>query len=150
MTAGTTPSTPQLSVELLQQGLLATALHRQMGLVLQVDDGILRLTGVLGAELARGDGHDVAHGGAVAALLDTATVWAAVVRTTQLWATADLRVDYLRPTPLGDVVVTATVLHAGATVARTRAELSDVNGRICAAATATLVAQANPGTTHPA
>jgi uncharacterized protein (TIGR00369 family) len=139
---GVTP----LAEEQLQQGLLTTPLHRQLSLQIRRNDTGIVLSGVLGPDLARADGHEVAHGGAVATLLDTATVWAAVATTSRLWATVDIRVDYLRPTALGQFIVEANVLAAGSTVTRARAELRDASGNLTASAIATLAAQARPTT----
>lgn len=132
------------TLSMMQDALLATPLHRQMALELRPSDTGIVIRGVLGADFARADGLHMAHGGAISAVLDTATVWAAVATTGQLWATVDLRVDYLRPVPLGDIVVNATVVHQGSSVARTRAELCDSGGKLLAVGTATLAAQPSP------
>ena len=128
----------------MNQALLSTPLHRQMALTLVRTESGVTLGGTFGPDMARADGMNVAHGGAIASALDTATVWAAVAATSRLWATADLRVDYLRPAALGDITVTGSVLQAGSAVARTRAELRDSLDRLAAVATATLIAQPGP------
>jgi uncharacterized protein (TIGR00369 family) len=101
-------------------------------------DGV-QIDGFLGADSARGEGYEQAHGGAVAALLDTAATFALVARTSQPWATVDLRVDFLRPVPLGPVRLTGIVLQAGRTAGRARAELLDSGGQSCAVAIGTFV-----------
>lgn len=80
---------------------------------------------------------EVAHGGVVASLVDTAATFALIARTNHDWVTVDLRVDYLRPTPLGEVTVQGEVIHAGKSLGRSRAELRDRAGRACAVAVGT-------------
>jgi uncharacterized protein (TIGR00369 family) len=63
------------------------------------------------------------------------------VSTQRIWSTVDLRIDYLRPVRLGDVEVRGTVVHAGSSIARCRAELLDGEGRMVACGVATLAAE---------
>ncbi len=118
----------------------ATALHRDLGATIETRENGVLLRARVGDRFARGDGLSVMHGGGIATLLDSATVWAAVTVTQRLWATADLRVDYLRPVRLGEVEVVANLLQVGSTIARSCAELRDSTGRVAATAVATLVA----------
>lgn len=132
----------------LNQAFQSTALHRDLGVELSVNvDGIV-LSGSIGPAFARGDGLDSLHGGSVATLLDSALTYAAIAQTRRLWSTVDLRVDYLRPARLGDVEVTATVLHAGASVARCRADMRDASGRLVAVGVATFVGDRQPDATQ--
>jgi uncharacterized protein (TIGR00369 family) len=89
------------------------------------------------------------HGGGVATLLDSALTYAVIAETGRLWATVDLRVDYLRSVPLGDLEVTATVVHLGTTVSRCRAELRDASGRLAAVGIATFISQDRPSVSEP-
>lgn len=116
-----------------------TPLHRALGVTAERVEGGIALRGTVSAEFVRADGLDTLHGGAVAALLDSATTLAIVAETKQPWATIDLRIDYLRPTKLGQIEVLATVIYAGSTVGRARAELKDAGGKATAVATATLL-----------
>ncbi|CAG1008087.1 acyl-CoA thioesterase [Myxococcaceae bacterium] len=79
------------------------------------------------------------HGGVVASLLDSAGTWALVAKTGEVFTTVDLRVDYLRPTSPGNVVVSGTIVSCGMSVARASASLVDGEGRLCATATGTFV-----------
>lgn len=117
-----------------------TPIHRALGVHLERLENGVALKGAIGTEFARQDGLNFLHGGAVATLLDSATNFAVFSETRQAWATIDLRVDYIRPTALGDIEVRAWVVHAGASVGRARAELRDGSGKLTAVATATLLA----------
>jgi uncharacterized protein (TIGR00369 family) len=79
------------------------------------------------------------HGGVVASLLDSAGTWALIATTGEVFTTVDLRVDFLRPTPPGDVVVSGTIVSCGTSVARASSSLVDGEGRLCATATGTFV-----------
>ena len=85
----------------LQEAFDSIPYHRRERFVISYADNAFRMEGRLGDEHARAPGMAMAHGGAVAGLLDTATTFAAVASTQTIWATVDIRVDYLRPTPLG-------------------------------------------------
>jgi uncharacterized protein (TIGR00369 family) len=73
-----------------------------------------------------------AHGGVVASLLDTAATFALIAQSNHDWVTVDLRVDYLRPTSLGQVTVQGEIVYAGRSLGRARADLRDETGRVCA------------------
>jgi uncharacterized protein (TIGR00369 family) len=120
-------------------------LHASQRLRLTVVAGGVRIEGVLGEESARSRVHAQAHGGAVSALLDTAATFAVACETKQAWSTLDLRVDFLRPVPLGPIAVTGAVVRAGRRVARASADLLDGSGRRCAMAIATFVREEPPG-----
>lgn len=123
----------------LQKQLDGIPLHSGQQLQIAVVPGGVRAEGLLGAESARGRGYGQAHGGMVAALLDTVATFALAATSGRPWTTVDFRVDYLRPVPLGPVVLTGTVVRAGRTVGRARAELLDGGGRSCATAVGTFV-----------
>lgn len=90
--------------------------------------------GTLDNRSARGEGMDQLHGGVIAALLDTAATLVLDAADNQTWATVDLRVDYLRPVPIGSCRVEASVIRAGQRVARATASLYDGSSRLCATA----------------
>src|SRR5262249_8546195 len=90
--------------------------------VAALDDGV-QFEGALGEESGRSEGLDQAHGGAIAALLDTAATLAICAATGETWSTVDLRVDYLRPVRLGQVRSVGRGVRAGRTVGRAAAEL---------------------------
>jgi uncharacterized protein (TIGR00369 family) len=119
----------------------STQLHRDLEVGIEPCADGVKLRGRVGERFARGDGLPTMHGGGVAALLDSALVWAVVVTTQRIWTTVDLRIDYLRPVPLGEVEVRGTVVRAGSSIARSRAELLDNTGHLLACAVATLAAE---------
>jgi uncharacterized protein (TIGR00369 family) len=132
---GPTPPVKELPLERI---FSRTPLHRALGVEITRMEGGVVLKGTVGAAFARADGLDSLHGGAIATLLDSATNFAILAETGRPWATLDFRVDYLRPTKLGPIEVRATVVQAGATIGRSRAELRDSTGKLTAVATATM------------
>ena len=115
-----------------------TPLHRALGVEIERIAGGVALKGTIGEAFVRADGLDALHGGAIATLLDSATNFAILAETGRAWATLDFRVDYLRPTKLGPIEVTATVVQAGSTIGRARAELRDSTGKLTAVGIATM------------
>lgn len=72
------------------------------------------------------------HGGVIAALVDLAGHAAIFVRHQRIAPTIDLRVDYLRPAPGGELFAHARVLRAGRSVARADVEIVDGDGNLIA------------------
>jgi uncharacterized protein (TIGR00369 family) len=64
------------------------------------------------------------HGGVIAALIDMAAHAAVAVQTGRMAPTVDLRIDYLRPAPGGDLIATARVLRLGRAIARADVEVT--------------------------
>lgn len=118
-----------------------TPLHRRLGVAVSKVEGGVLFSGEVDPEFARADGMPFLHGGAVGTLLDSAATFALVAETGKVWATVDLRVDYLRPVPLGAVEVRGTVVRAGSAIGRAGAELRDAEGNLCATAVATFAAE---------
>jgi uncharacterized protein (TIGR00369 family) len=88
-------------------------------------------------ELMRNGG--IAHGGAVAALIDSAMAFAIVpmLAENEHSVTVDLTIHYLRPVSEGWARATARVVRAGKRVITVSAELFDSNERLAATAIST-------------
>lgn len=112
--------------------------HRNQRFTVSARDGVVQFDGALGEESSRGEGLDQAHGGAIAALLDTAATLAICDATGKTWSTVDIRIDYLRPVRLGPVRTVGRVVRAGRTVGRAAAELY-VDDALSATAVGTFV-----------
>jgi uncharacterized protein (TIGR00369 family) len=123
----------------LAEMFLGIPVHRALGVTLTITAEGIELRGTVPEAFARADGYPTMHGGAVASLLDSAATFALLAHEMDGWATADLRIDYLRPVLLGDVLVTASALRVGATLARARGELSDSSGKVSAMGFGTFV-----------
>lgn len=123
----------------LQQIFDGIPAHATHPMRLSLTDGVLTMRGVLDDRSARGEGMDQLHGGVIAALLDTAATLVLGATNGEPWSTVDLRVDYLRPVPLGACHVEASVVRAGRRVARSTASLYDSASRLCATATGAFV-----------
>ena len=126
--------------ETLQTWLDEVPFHAQLGPMRArlVDHGIELDTDLLPvAENTIGSG--IAHGGVAAAILDTALALALTAATDLEWTTVDLRVDYVRPVPIGAVRASATVVHAGSRIGRAEGALVDGDGRLCTRAVGAFV-----------
>jgi uncharacterized protein (TIGR00369 family) len=123
----------------LQRMLDAGPVHRALGLrVARSGDGDVVLRAEAGAEHLGEDGADFLHGGVVATVLDTAATFALIGATGTDWSTVDLRVDYLRPAPAGQLEARGSTLHIGARLGRATAELFAADSdRLVARATGT-------------
>lgn len=111
-----------------------SGLHRALHLTVDRAGQGVRLTARLDLSWANDDTGRVVHGGAIAALLDSALTFALLAAGGDDWTTADLRVDYLRPVAVGRVELAAEVLRAGRTLGRARATLLGGDGRPSAVA----------------
>jgi uncharacterized protein (TIGR00369 family) len=92
-------------------------------------------------ELTRMGG--IAHGGALASLLDTAAAFAVhtLLDPAARTVTVDLTVHFLRPVSAGRVEARARVLREGRRIVIISAEAIDQNGLLVATATTTYVRQ---------
>ena len=85
--------------------------------------------------------HGVVHGGAVAALIDTATAFAviSVLPTNERATTVDLTISYLRPLTKGRTKCTARVVRAGRRLMVVSASVIDDAGKLTATALTTYI-----------
>jgi uncharacterized protein (TIGR00369 family) len=101
------------------------------------EPGVAVLKMNLREELMRNGG--IAHGGAVAALIDSAMAFAIMplLAENEHSMTVDLTIHYLRPVSEGSARATARVVRAGKRVITVSAELFDSNGKLAATAIST-------------
>ena len=83
--------------------------------------------------------HGIAHGGAIATLIDSAMAIAimALLDENERTVTVDLTIHYLRPVSEGTARASARVVRAGRRVITVSAELFDQNEKLCATAIST-------------
>jgi uncharacterized protein (TIGR00369 family) len=124
----------------LQRYLDEAPLHAAIGsfTVRQTDDGV-EIAGRLGDGAENGAGTAVAHGGAIATLLDAALTFALIANDDRDWATVDLRIDFVRPVGIEEVVVRGRVVHAGRRTGRAEGEVVVRDGSLRARAVGTFV-----------
>jgi uncharacterized protein (TIGR00369 family) len=124
----------------LQRYLDEAPLHAVIGsfTVRRTSDGV-EIAGALGDAAENGAGTGVAHGGALATLLDTALTFALIAHDDRDWATVDLRIDFVRPVGTYDVVVRGRVVHAGRRIGRAEGEVVARDGSLRARALGTFV-----------
>jgi uncharacterized protein (TIGR00369 family) len=77
-------------------------------------------------------GSQFYHGGVIASLVDIAAHAAIAVRVERMVPTIDLRVDYLRAAPAGDLLATGRVLTIGRSVGRADVEIRSENDKVVA------------------
>jgi uncharacterized protein (TIGR00369 family) len=129
-----------MDAEALQRWVDEAPFHAQLGrLTITATEGGVELAADLPPSGANEPGGAVAHGGVAASLLDTSLSFALIARTGTDWTTVDLRIDYLRPVPLGTVMATGRVVRAGRRIGRAEGSLVDAEGTECARAIGTFV-----------
>jgi uncharacterized protein (TIGR00369 family) len=72
----------------------------------------------------RSPDSDVIHGGVIAAVIDMAAHAAVAVQIGHMAPTIDLRIDYLRPAPGVDLIITAKTLRVGRSIGRADVEIN--------------------------
>ena len=102
-----------------------------------VEPGHAVLSMKLRDDLMRNNG--IAHGGAIATLIDSAMAIAimALLEENERTVTVDLTIHYLRPISEGTTRASARVVRAGRRVITVSAELFDHNEKLCATAIST-------------
>jgi uncharacterized protein (TIGR00369 family) len=124
------------SFDAIQARLDRSPFIRFLGLrVARVDPGQeeIALRMPMRAELERGAGSGQFHGGAIAALIDTAGDYALIVLLEAAGVpTIDFRVDFLRPAVDTELIATAKVRRAGRTIGVVDVDVHDGAGRLVA------------------
>ena len=108
------------TLEGLRATLQTTPIHRWLGFEINSVDfetGAMEMSCPAGGNSSRYDGAPQAHGGAIAALIDTIATFACSALLGRGVPTASIRVDYLRPAGGELLVAKATVIRAGRTLA---------------------------------
>jgi uncharacterized protein (TIGR00369 family) len=85
-------------------------------------------------EFRRGRESPFYHGGVLASLADIAAHAAIAVQIGRMVPTIDLRIDYLRAAPAGDLLATGRVLIVGRSTGRADVEIAATDGKIVAVA----------------
>ena len=119
----------------LRQKLKHIPYANLLGIELQkVTPGTATLSLEIKEELKRNNG--IAHGGAIASLIDTATAFAtlSVLNPDQRSTTIDLTINYLRPLIKGKATATAKVVRNGRRILAVSAEVFDESGNLAATA----------------
>lgn len=83
-------------------------------------------------EFGRGRDSPFYHGGVIASLVDLAAHAAIAVRVGRTVPTIDLRIDYLRAAPAGNLLATARLLIVGRSVGRADVEIQSAEGKVVA------------------
>lgn len=130
-----------MTPEAAREAFARSPLHRLYGMELELVEGGVDLYGSAFQDLARTDDIPNLHGGAIAAMLDSAATFALMTTTDRRWATVDIRVDYLSPAPLHSLALKGRVIKAGGRIGRARAELQASYGTVVAVATGTFAAE---------
>jgi len=131
-----------MRVEDLQQLLDTSPLHTALGLKVRLAADELVLHSAPGPAYSI-DGGAFVHGGVIATILDAAATFSLINATGTDWSTVDLRIDYLRSAPVGDLKVTGRAAQVGKRLGRAGAEVTEAGThRLLASAVGTFVRSA--------
>lgn len=119
---------------------ITSPIHKALGLVLKVDgEGGVRILYAGGPNAVNRSGNIA--GGALAQMIDSAVVQAckSAIGPEDKTATLELKVNYLRPAPKGEgIVTTGTLEHLGRTTAVGIGRAVSDSGKLIALGTATV------------
>jgi len=84
--------------------------------------------------------YGIVHGGVIAALIDTATFWAAFLRLAEAdgLVNIDLKLNYLQPVSSGRLTAKGTCLRPGRSISYSEAKVFDDDNRLIAHGASTL------------
>lgn len=122
----------QLTLDQLQARLSRNHLARWMKLsVVSAGAGEIKMAAPWRDEFISNPDHRFVHGGILATLLDTAGSYAVATLLGRPAQTVDMRVDFLRPGFEAQMIVEASVIHYGRTLATADASvLNAANQRL--------------------
>jgi uncharacterized protein (TIGR00369 family) len=95
-------------------------------------DGTVEVRLPFRSEFRRGRESPFYHGGVIASLVDIAAHAAIAVRVGRTVPTIDLRIDYLRAAPAGDLLATGKILVVGRSIGRADVEVRSAEGKVVA------------------
>jgi len=124
----------------IYQSLAEVPFAKLLGIELEaIDTGVAILALDVRDELKQND--CVVHGGAIAALVDTAAAFAVIslLPVDERATTVDLTLNYLRPLRSGRARATARVVKAGRRLIVVSAEMTDGAGNLAATALTTYI-----------
>ena len=134
------PDTPEQLTEALRTKLQHIPYAKLLGIQLkQAQPGSATLSLLITDELKRNNG--IAHGGAIASLIDTATAFAtlSLLEPNEHSTTIDLTINFLRPLISGEATASAKVVRAGRRIIVVSAVVFDDAGKLAATALSTYI-----------
>jgi uncharacterized protein (TIGR00369 family) len=132
--------TPEQLIEELRNKLLHIPYAKLLGIQLKdAEPGSATLLLTITDDLKRNNG--IAHGGAIASLIDTATAFAtlSLLESSERSTTIDLTINFLRPLIGGEATASAKVVRAGRRIIVVSAEVFDSTGKLAATALSTYI-----------
>jgi len=96
------------------------------------EDGTVKVRLPFRSEFRRGRESPFYHGGVIASLVDIAAHAAIAVHVGRTVPTIDLRIDYLRAAPAGDLLATGKILVVGRSIGRADVEVRSAEGKVVA------------------
>lgn len=133
-----TPELNDAQRQRVEKAFAAVPYFKLIGLEIEtVGIGTATLLLPMREELKQNDG--IAHGGAIASVIDSAFAFAIIplLGDNETTTTVDLTIHYLRPLSGGVAKATARVVRAGRRVITVSAELFDENEKLAATALST-------------
>jgi uncharacterized protein (TIGR00369 family) len=101
------------------------------------DDGAVTVRLPFRPEFRRRSDSPFIHGGVIASLADLTAHAAVAVQVQRMVPTIDLRIDYLRAAPEGELTATGRILIVGRSIGRADVEIAGTSGKILAVARGT-------------
>ena len=99
---------------------------------LNMDENTLTMTMPITNQISRMLSMPQIHGGAVAALIDSAATFLVIAKTETAVPTINFRIDYLKPSFNSDLTAKATLRRLGRTVAVVDVDVTDDNSVLVA------------------
>jgi uncharacterized protein (TIGR00369 family) len=122
-----------MSAEAMNDRLRASPFSRWLGIqVVSFERETLNFEMCWREEFSGTPDNDNAHGGILAALLDTACGYACATRYGKPLTTVDLRIDYHRPAPGKVLKIESRVIKSGKRLATAEASVLSENGELLA------------------
>lgn len=107
------------------------------------NDGTVTVRLPFRPEFRRRSDSPFIHGGIIASLADLVAHAAIAVQVQRMVPTIDLRIDYLRAAPEGDLTATGRILIVGRSIGRADVEITGTSGKILAVARGTFSTRAS-------
>ncbi len=123
----------EITIETVQALITRGPYHQWLGLkVVGLTDESIEIKATWREEWVVNPDRRYTHGGVLAALVDLAADWAMVKKSGRPFPTVDLRVDYHRAAPPGDLTAKGTVIRAGRQFSTCEAQVFDGEGKLVA------------------
>ena len=124
-------SGPKMSLQAMNERMASSPYPRWLGIqVTGFEDGVLHLEVPWRAEYSGAPGRENAHGGVLAAVIDTSTSYAIATELGKPLSTIDLHIDYHRPVAGQTMRIESRVVKLGRKLATAHAAIYTPDGKL--------------------